>query len=209
MDIKGKAEKLLTELVIGYINSLGADLTNRFLFGGGNDTQEVLDKVDELLRQNKLGEAQAAVSHLKGRMSTIGQTDEEMILQDLMEVERLGLAPNNKVREAVDYLAGVTPAQRRRIRKGNVAESNPIVRQNKWATFANADDDAARSAILNAAGFNDPTELERLQAWDQQHFGTNATIAEAEATVRVHQAGQAINGRRIKPRGWGWLNPFR
>jgi hypothetical protein len=208
-EIKNKIGKVGIELVLGYINSLGADLTNRFLFGGKSEVGEVLQKVDELLRENKLGEAQAVVSSLRGRMTAMGETDEEMIFQDIMEIQRLGLVDRAKARETAAFLAGLTPQQRRRIRKGNMAEPNSVVRQNKWMEFCNCENNDERIAYLTGFGFNDPTELERLQNWDQQHFELDANFAEANADLRVHEARQAINGPRIKPRGWRWLNPFR
>lgn len=194
------------ELVMGYINSLGADLTTRFLFGGNKEVNETLHQIETHVAAGHPELALAAASTLKSRMSAAGQTDEEMIFQDLMEVRRLGLTPARKVRESVMYLATLTPDQRRRIRKGNMAEGNNEVRQNKWAEFANARDDAERAAILQGSGFFDPTEFERIQAWDQTTFGQRA----ADAEIAAQDSLNRLNARGARQhRGFlGWINPL-
>lgn len=210
MDWKKFASEKGGELIIGYINSLGADITNRFLFGGKDDSEEILKKAEELLKENKPDEARAALSTLNSRFSSMTLTDEEMLFQDLMEIHRLGLVlSDDKARETALFLAGLTATQRRQIRKGNMAEHNPIVRQNKWAQFANATDNDERTAILTSAGFFDPTELDRLQTWDRDNFQVSADQAKVEADAAVNRATDRITNRQLRPRGfWGWLNPF-
>ncbi len=211
-EVAKKALHWAEEFAIGYANSLLADFTNTAIFGKGKKddegSKEQFAKISQLIEEGKLDEAKALVSSVEGKMFGIGSNDEEIMIQDLTEIVRLELVDYKQLMKLARYFASLSPEVRRHIRRGHVAETNPEIRQNKLVGLATATTNAERQVLLQAAGFLDESEFQRLLGWDEKNFGKSAKAAERKFKRTMKQ----ISARRGAPKQRSgllyWLNPF-
>ncbi len=210
MSIVQKIKDTGGKFLLDYVSSLGADITNRALFGSDPATKEILAKVDRLLKEGKVDEATKTVteafSTVEENLLGVGEADEEIQAQDTLNIIRLGLVTKQKGIELIEFLSILSPEQRRRIRKGNAKEKNAERREDKWAELANLDDEVQRYRWIVANGWVDPTELERLQEFDRKTFGAAASSFQDKKAEfsRRHPTSFTRPARSF----WSWFNPF-